>query len=209
LQELALVRTSLEAQQEERHRISKQLHDGIGGNLAGIKLQLANLNTNTKLQTEVMDQVNETYELVRDISHDLVPKKFNQYAFTILIENYIEHLKKNSTIEIAFSAHPKNTINNLSERFKVELYQIIQELFTNTLKHAEAKNIELHLTVHDAVLQLLFEDDGNGFNINTHRKGIGLENIKSRLDNINGTFLLDSIPNRGTAITIEISLKKE
>jgi len=208
-QELALVRTSLEAQQEERHRISKQLHDGIGGNLAGIKLQLANLNTNTKLQTEVMDQVNETYELVRDISHDLVPKKFNQYAFTILIENYIEHLKKNSIIEIAFSAHPKNTINNLSERFKVELYQIIQELFTNTLKHAEAKNIELHLTVHDAVLQLLFEDDGNGFNINTHRKGIGLENIKSRLDNINGTFLLDSIPNRGTAITIEISLKKE
>jgi signal transduction histidine kinase len=135
-QELEIARTSLDAQQEERHRIAKQLHDSIGGNLAGIKLQLANIEGNTKFQKNVINQVNDTYELVRDISHDLVPKKFNQNAFTFLIENYIEQLQENSKLEIAFSAHPKAEINNLSEKLKVELYQITQELFTNTIKHA-------------------------------------------------------------------------
>jgi len=205
-QELALARTSLEAQQEERYRIAKQLHDGIGGNLAGIKLQLANLNSSSKLQKEVMNQVNETYELVRDISHDLVPKKFNQNTFTFLLEEYIEQLQKNTTIEITFSAHPKEKINNLSEKLKVELYQITQELFTNTLKHANATIVEIHFNIHHNMFQLIFEDDGKGFKVENIRKGIGLQNIESRLQQLNAELIIDSAPKRGTVITIEIPL---
>ena len=182
-------------------------HDSIGGNLAGIKLQMSSLKDNNEFQKDVMDQVNETYELVREISHDLVPKKFQQNAFTFLLKNYIEKLKKNSSIEIAFSAHPKQDINDLSEKIKVELYQIIQELFTNTIKHANAKNIETHLNIHDAMFQLMFEDDGDGFEVNNLRKGIGLQNIENRLQQLNGNVVLDSAPNRGTVITIEIPLK--
>jgi signal transduction histidine kinase len=206
-QELEIARTSLDAQQEERHRIAKQLHDSIGGNLAGIKLQLANIEGNTKFQKNVINQVNDTYELVRDISHDLVPKKFNQNAFTFLIENYIEQLQENSKLEIAFSAHPKAEINNLSEKLKVELYQITQELFTNTIKHANANNIEIHLNLHETTFQLIFEDDGNGFEIENLRKGIGLKNIENRLHKLHGELILDSAPKRGTVITIEIPLK--
>ncbi|WP_394975831.1 ATP-binding protein [uncultured Croceitalea sp.] len=206
-QELELARTSLDAQQEERHRIAKQLHDSIGSNLAGIKLQLANLKSSSNFQKEVMNQVNETYELVRDISHDLVPKKFNQNTFTFLLEKYIGQLQKNSTIEITFSAHPKEKINRLPERLKVELYQITQELFTNTLKHANASAVEIHLNIHDEMFQLIFEDDGNGFDSEKFRKGIGLQNIESRLQQLEATLMLDSAPTRGTVITIEIPLK--
>ncbi len=206
-QELELARTSLDAQQEERHRIAKQLHDSIGSNLAGIKLQLANLKSSSNFQKEVMNQVNETYELVRDISHDLVPKKFNQNTFTFLLEKYIGQLQKNSTIEITFSAHPKEKINRLPERLKVELYQITQELFTNTLKHADASAVEIHLNIHDEMFQLIFEDDGNGFDSEKFRKGIGLQNIESRLQQLEATLMLDSAPTRGTVITIEIPLK--
>lgn len=206
-QELALARTSLDAQQEERHRIAKQLHDSIGGNLAGIKLQLANLKGNTTFQKDVMNQVNDTYELVRDISHDLVPKKFHQHAFTFLIENYIEQLRKNSEIEITFSAHPKDKINDLPKKLKIELYQITQELFTNTIKHANATSVEIHLNIHDAIFQLIFEDDGKGFEVENFRKGIGLKNIESRLQQLDAELILDSTPKRGTVITIQIPLK--
>lgn len=206
-QELEIASTSLDAQQEERHRIAKQLHDSIGGNLAGIKLQLANLKSDDKFQKEVMSQVNDTYELVRDISHDLVPKKFNQNAFTSLIGSYIEQIRKNSTIEITFSAHPKTAINNLPEKLKVALYQTIQELFTNTLKHANANSVEVHLNIHEAILQLIFEDDGNGFEVENLNKGIGLKNIKNRLKQLEAALILDSTPKRGTVVTIEIPLK--
>lgn len=207
-QELELVTASLDAQKEERYRIAKQLHDGIGGNLAGIKLQLANVKNTVKSQKDIMNQVNETYELVRDISHDLVPKKFNQYAFTILIENYIEQLQKNTEIEIVFSTHPKDKINDLPKKLKVALYQTLQELFTNTIKHAGASSVEVHLTIHDAILQLLFEDNGNGFEAGGFAKGIGLQNIESRLQQLGGISIIDSAPQRGTAITIEIPLKE-
>lgn len=206
-QELELARNSLGVQQEERHRIAKQLHDSIGGNLAGIKLQLANIKSSSKLQKDIMSQVNETYELVRDISHDLVPKKFHQNTFTFLLEKYTDQLQKNTKIEITFSAHPKEKINELPEKLKVETYQIIQELFTNTLKHAEAKNIEFLLNIHDQILQLIFEDDGIGFKIEKVKKGIGLQNIESRLKQLDANLIIDSSLKRGTVITIEIPLK--
>ncbi len=207
-QELELARTSLEAQREERHRIAKQLHDSIGGNLAGIKLQLANVKESSKNQKTIIKQVNETYELVRDISHDLVPKKFHQNAFTFLIENYIAQLRDSSELKVNFYAHPKAKVNEIPSKLKVELYQILQELFTNTIKHANAKNVEVHLNILDSELQLLYEDDGRGFAIEKIGKGIGLQNIESRLQQLNSSLMLDSAPKRGTVVTIEIPLKE-
>jgi len=207
-QELNLAKTALEAQQEERTRIAQQLHDSIGGNLAGIKLQLGNLENKNPLQKEIMGQVNETYELVRDISHDLIPKKFNQHAFSILISEYVQKIENSSAMEVTFLAHPKNLINNLRESLKVELYQIIQELFTNTIKHAKAKTVELHITIFENMVQVLFEDDGVGFETSRAKKGIGLNNIENRLQLLNAHMIMDSAIGRGTVVTIEIPLKK-
>ncbi len=208
-QELKLARTSLEAQQEERSRIAQQLHDSIGGNLAGIKLQMANIEDKNALQKGIMSQINETYELVREISHDLTPRKFNESAFTLLIAEYVEKIRNSSDMEITFQTHPKERINNLGEPLKVALYQIVQELFTNTIKHAKAKQIELHLTVHKNVFQLLFEDDGSGFEVANTPNGIGLYNIKNRIAQWNGNLLLDSAVGRGTVVTLEIPIKNE
>ncbi|NJB38025.1 ATP-binding protein [Croceivirga sp. JEA036] len=203
-QELALAKAGLNAQHHERSRIAKQLHDSIGGNLAGIKLQLSSPNMDKEVQKEVALQVNETYELVREISHDLTPKKFIQDDFSALLKDYLKRIDQNATVEISFSAHPKERINLISEKIKVELYQITQELVTNTLKHAKAKHIDLHINILDDVLQLLFEDDGFGFNLQNTSQGIGLKNIKQRLHYLQGTMVIDSALNRGTAITIEI-----
>ncbi|MFS4466513.1 ATP-binding protein [Maribacter sp. 2210JD10-5] len=208
-QELKLARAALDAQQEERARIAQQLHDSIGGNLAGIKLRMSNMVNTDASQQDIIHQVDDTYELVRSISHDLIPKKFNESAFTLLIREYLQNIKRHSDLSITFLSHPEEKINGLKESVKVEIYQIIQELFTNSLKHADAKNIELHLTIYETILQLLFEDDGVGFEMDRTEVGIGLSNIKNRVEQLGGETIIDSTIGRGTAITIEIPLKEK
>ena len=208
-QELKLARTSLGAQQEERTRIAQQLHDSIGGNLAGIKLRMSNMKSLNKEGQEIILQVDETYELVRSISHDLIPRKFNENAFTALIGEYVQSIKQNVGFSIAFLTHPEEKIDNLSEAVKIQIYQIIQELFTNTIKYANAKNVDLHLTIYEKMFQLLFEDDGTGFNVKETQGGIGLSNIKNRIGQLNGKLAIDSALNRGTVVTIEIPLDEK
>ncbi|MEO0902765.1 MAG: histidine kinase, partial [Bacteroidota bacterium] len=170
--ELMLTKTSLDAQQEERRRIAQQLHDSIGSNLAGIKLQLANLPSSTKDSNLILNQIDKTYQQVRDISHDLIPKKFEQDAFSSLLSQYLENIGKSSGVKYEFSVFPKQAVDTLSEAVKIEIYTIIQELITNTLKHANAKSIELHINLDNKILSVLYEDDGIGFNFHSFTQSI-------------------------------------
>lgn len=205
-QQLKLVKASVEAQDEERTRIARELHDSIGGNLAAIKLQMNNLNDKATAKDAIVTQLDDTYQQVREISHNLIPSKFSQNAFTTLINEYISKLDTSSELDIVFMPYPEDSINALSENIQVEVFNIIQELLTNTLKYAKAKNVEIHLNLHNNSLQLLFEDNGVGFNQSKTPTGIGLQNIKSRLVKLNAQLNIDSSINRGTAVTAEIPL---
>lgn len=205
-QELKLVKASFEAQDLERTRIARELHDSIGGNLAAIKLQMSSLNDKDNSKSTIVTQLDETYQQVREISHNLIPNKFSQNAFTTLIGEYINKLDKSTDQDIVFMPHPIDKINALEEIIQVEIFNIIQELLTNAMKYAKAKNVEIHLNLHNNSLQLLFEDNGIGFDQTKTPSGIGLQNIKSRLDKLNAQLNIDSSINRGTAVTIEIPL---
>lgn len=205
-QELKLVKASVEAQDEERTRIARELHDSIGGNLAAIKMQMNNLGDKTSLKETIVSQLDETYQQVREISHNLIPSKFSQNAFTTLISEYIKKIDNSAGLDIVFMPYPEDKINALEENIKVEVFNIIQELLTNTLKYAKAENVEIHLNIHNNSLQLLFEDNGVGFDTTKTPTGIGLQNIKSRLEKLNAQLNIDSSINRGTAVTVEIPL---
>lgn len=206
-QELKLVKASVEAQDVERTRIARELHDSIGGNLAAIKMQMNSLNDKSESRNAIVTQIDDTYKQVREISHNLIPSKFSQNAFTALIRDYIGKLDKSIEMDIVFMPYPEDKINALEEHIQVEVFNIVQELLTNTLKYAKAKNVEIHLNLHNNSLQLLFEDNGVGFDQNKTPTGIGLQNIKSRLEKLNAQFNIDSTINRGTAVTIEIPLE--
>ena len=205
-QELNLIKASIDGQDEERKRIAQELHDSIGGNLAGIKLQLSSLAQNSPALKNINSQIDETYQLVRDISHTLIPKKFKQNAFTDLVKEFANSITKTNQVIVDFHPHPVDTINKIDENLQMELFKILQELMTNTLKHAQATNVDIHLNLIDKELSLLFEDNGKGFNTLEQIDGIGLENIKSRIKKLDGTLNVDSSLNRGTVIAIEIPM---
>lgn len=203
-QELKLIKASIQGHDKARKRIAQELHDSIGGNLAAIKLQFGSiLNNNTKLNT-IYQQLDETYEQVRSLSHNLIPKKIHQNEFVPLVKAYMKNIGDASNINISVLAYPEAAVNRLDEVLRNELFTILQELITNTIKHAKAKKIEIQLDLIDDVLHLIFEDNGKGFEPSATKTGIGLANIKNRLRNFKGTLDIDSHPKRGTIINIEI-----
>ena len=205
-QELKLIKENIAGQDKERKRIAQELHDSIGGNLASIKLQLSNTAKNNKNYQHITKQIDDTYNQVRNLSHTLIPKEFTENMFTRLLTNYIENIQKDNKTKITFSPHPKQEVNNIDEALKVTLFKIIQELLTNAFKHAKASQINIHLNKYEDSVNLIFEDNGIGFNTKIHKNGMGLDNIKSRLDSLSGSMRLDSFQNRGTLIDIEIPL---
>ncbi|QLC65808.1 sensor histidine kinase [Flavobacterium sp. LPB0248] len=206
-QELELIKASISGQDKERQRISQELHDSIGGNLAAIKLQVNHLNpSNFSNIQNISYQLDETYQQVRNLSHTLLPKKFNQNKFLEVLESYLSNISDASKIKISCIPYPKKEINELDENIQVEIFKIIQELLTNTIKHAKASEIEIQLNYIENILNLLFEDNGIGFETQNDIKGIGLANIENRINKLNGSFIIDSKLKRGTIINIEIPI---
>ncbi|NHF60868.1 histidine kinase [Flavobacteriaceae bacterium TP-CH-4] len=208
-QELDLIKAAIEGQDEERKRIAQELHDSIGGNLAGIKLQLASIDQDTEQLGLIGKHLDETYQLVRDISHTLIPKKFRNNVFTQLIREYVKSIANTGSMTIGFHPHPEDKVNGIDEKIQLELFKIIQELLTNTLKHAEAKKIDIHLSHLDTSISLLFEDNGKGFELSKKQDGIGFKNIKSRISEMKGQLHIDSAPKRGTVVAIEMPISKK
>ncbi|WP_346317718.1 sensor histidine kinase [Chitinophaga sp. YIM B06452] len=204
--ELALLKASVSGQEQERKRIATELHDSIGGNLAAIKLQLSNPASANGLK-ELIQQVDDTYHQVRDLSHDLIPQKFSNTGFTELIAGYLRQFDVPGSARISFQAYPPEEIDLIGTTLKVEIYKIMQELITNAQKHSQATKVEIQLTQIDGMLKLLFEDNGKGFSTATTRQGIGFQNIQERLKLFGGTLSIDSFPSKGTVIDIEIPLK--
>ncbi|WP_109436562.1 ATP-binding protein [Aquimarina sp. AU119] len=205
-QELKLIKASITGEHKERERIAQELHDSIGGNLSSIKLQLANFNEGTFNYDKIVNQIDETYELARDMSHNLIPKKFVQNPFTNLIEEYVENLNSTRNHHIICDLYPVEELNMINENLQVEIFKIIQELLTNTIKHANADKITIQLNHFEDAIKLLFEDDGVGFVVSKNRFGIGLTNIKNRLKKLAGEMHIDSTPKRGTIVNIDIPI---
>ncbi|WP_299888193.1 tetratricopeptide repeat-containing sensor histidine kinase [uncultured Lacinutrix sp.] len=205
--ELTLANTYMLAQNQVRSRIGRELHDSIGGNLAGIKLQMEGRVHELPLLKEFIPRINYTYEQVRAISHNLVQKKFNNTQFSKYLSDYIDTISKATETDILFITHQVEKINTIDENKKSEIFKIIQELINNTLKHAKAKEIEICLNAYQDKIEIFFEDDGVGFNTQKRVSGIGLQNIKERLSLLNASIDIDSVINRGTAVRIEIPLK--
>ncbi|WP_196894891.1 ATP-binding protein [Aureivirga marina] len=208
-QEIEIINASLEGEKKERERIAQELHDTIGGNIAAIKLQIGNLIQKHQRWNSISTQINHTYEQVRNLSHSLMENRIYQGKFSETIANYIQNIENSTEIEFHLNLFPEFEINVLEEKYLVEIYKIIQELISNTLKHANAKNVEIHITLHDDELNFIYEDDGKGFELEEFNSGLGLKSIENRTTKLGGIANLDAHPKRGFTFSFTIPLKKQ
>ncbi|MBC2845761.1 tetratricopeptide repeat-containing sensor histidine kinase [Winogradskyella flava] len=205
-QELELAKNAMSVQLKERDRIARELHDSIGGNLAGIKLKMNSTNKDDSGFEQILRELDTTYDQVREISHSLIPKSFDVSAFTDLVKRYIDDLNKDAISNLEFNAYPEQSINSIDIALQVALFNIIKELITNALKHANANDISIQVTEYaeDDSISLIYEDDGLGFDTNSDFKGIGLSNIESRVNQFDGNLSINSAKGNGTVISINI-----
>lgn len=199
----------IQGQERERERLAKELHDSIGGTLAGIKMELESVliqnNGNQHLQ-KITKLVGSTYNEVRAISHNFAIPDLMKGDFQDNLKNLIYNTPGKNGLHIQLSVYQQINWNEISNHIKLEIYRIIQESVTNIIKHAEAKNADIQVVVDNGNLNITIEDDGKGFNLSNFKKGLGIRNIKSRIDLLNGKFDLDSSPNNGTFLYFNIPL---
>lgn len=177
---------------EERQRLSSELHDGISIQMALMKMRLDDFFVNkTTKEKEIINAINNISSDIRNFTHAISPFNLNTQTLEDAIEDLIYNIENQTDLEIDFDA------NNFDEKLladsqKHSLFQTLQELFNNTIKYALATKVLVKLHSEGKNIELSFFDNGQGFNINTVKKGIGLNNIQARADLLNGNFEINS-----------------
>jgi signal transduction histidine kinase len=201
----------LEGQEEERRRIARELHDGLGQTIGAIKLNYRTLALKATTQDHLEDfkkiefMLDSASSEVRSISHQMMPKELEQFGLIAAVEGTLNLNLANSPVEYQFEhAGFEERIGNQEE---LVLFRILQELVNNVLKHSGADRLVVQLLrrANHAVLNV--SDNGIGFDVEKHeKKGIGLLNIAGRVDGAKGSFHCESSPGNGTIVTIRIPL---
>ncbi|CAN5438473.1 hypothetical protein BH09BAC6_BH09BAC6_25230 [soil metagenome] len=192
-----LLNAVIQYQEEERKRISEDLHDDVGGALSVLRMMIAN-HTEPRSHTDEQSMIlmDRIIDDVRNISHSLSPQMFNLFGFREAIQALCDHMNSSSKIKLHFEC-PESVKTNLWDRqVSLAVFRIIQELIANTLKHAEAANIFLSFETANGTITINYMDDGQGLKPGL-TKGMGMSNIKSRLQLIDATWEIKSRKNEG------------
>jgi signal transduction histidine kinase len=200
----------LEGQEQERGRLARDLHDGLGGLLSGTKLQLSSLDLHQSENIEdgiskSINQIDGAVEELRRVAHNLMPDLLMKYGLEAAIQEFATRMS-NSALDI----HTEfiNYSNSIPEDKQLILYRIIQELVNNAIKHADTSEIIIQISEEENVLHLTVEDNGKGFDPASLdvRKTAGFHNIESRVQFLKGTMNITSELNIGTSIELQIPI---
>lgn len=202
-----------EGRQLEQKRISEELHDGVLGEMLGIRLLLSGLNeredsNSVEQRAQYIEKLREVEEEIRTISHELNHASYQKFHnFIVSLEDLIDGIQKSSGISCSFWYDKKLSWDNLLGDIKINSYRIVQEALKNCVKHAKCQTIDISFESVGGKLKLTIKDDGVGFDANRGKRGIGLRNIISRVKKISGTLDVDSQPGKGTTMSVTIPIK--
>jgi len=200
---------------KEKKRIAQELHDGVLGRLFGARLNLDSLNRFND-EDSVNSRFNYLAELknieqdIREISHDLNREKYVLINnFVAIVSNLLEEQANSFEANLVSSLDESILWDKVSNAVKINLYRILQESLQNINKYANAKHITVELKKEDEHILLKITDDGTGFDVNTKKKGIGLQNMQSRVDECEGVFEIKSKKGKGTTTTVSVPIEKK
>ncbi|SFB91510.1 Signal transduction histidine kinase [Parapedobacter composti] len=203
----SLLSALLEGQEKERERLARDLHDGLGGILSSIKMDLSRIAhalpedvAQRPMLASVASNVDGAVEELRGIAHSMMPSMLVKYGLVEALREFCDKLKRAGVPVFYQVIHYRQPVARSRE---MALYRIAQELINNCVKHAEATEILVQLQQSDATVTLVVEDDGRGFDTARSRSGAGLRNVGMRTDLLEGTFDIRSDNGVGTTFTVE------
>lgn len=212
-QEKIRFRAIIEAEENERSRIAQDLHDGLGQMLAASRMHVSVLKSavseeETPYAEKALEILNEAYQEVRNISHNMMPNALVRLGLIPAIKELVENINAANVLTIDFST---NVDRPLGKSMDITIYRIVQEIINNMMKHAKADHIVMEISRTNDNLNISIRDNGVGFDtsIINESKGLGWKGIYSRVSMLNGTIKLDSVLKEGTYIYINLKLKEE
>ncbi len=212
--QLIAVDSMLKGQEEERSRMAKDLHDGLGGMLSGVKLSLGAMKgniilseANTRLFASVLDQLDHSINEMRRVAHNMMPEALVKLGLQQAVQDYCDGLNESNNLK--FNTQFYGLEKRLDTATEIVVYRIVQELLNNVVKHADASEVLVQLMRHEKNLNITIEDNGRGFIVNEvdSKRSVGLNNVRSRVDYLKGQLDVKSTPGAGTSIHIECAVQ--
>lgn len=210
---LAATEAVLKGEEQERSRLAKDLHDGLGGMLSGIKYSFQNMKGNLVMTSDNqvafdrgMEMLDSSIKEMRRVAHNMMPEALVKFGLDTALKDFCNDINQSGALQISYQSIGLET-TNVDQSTAIAIYRVVQELVNNSIKHADAKTAIVQLTKSDNTISITVEDDGKGFDtrILQQSRGIGWTNIQSRIDFLKGKMDVQSEPGKGTSVHIELT----
>ncbi len=198
----------LNAQEAERERIARDIHDGIGPLLTTVRLKINAMQQPVHLKQELLELIDSTLNELRSVSRNLMPAVLMDFGPGEALAMLVDDLRKNTNITFHYLNELETVNSNLEKEIGIAVYRICQEALNNAVKHARATVIQLTVTEFEDHIDLFIRDNGRGFDPTVSTKGSGLRNISERVSILGGDIAVNSGPS-GTVIEIELPLPND
>ena len=202
----------LKGEEQERTRLAKDLHDGLGGMLSGIKYSFQTMKGNLIMTPDnqqaferSMDMLDSSIKEMRRVAHNMMPEALVKFGLDTALKDFCNDISQSGALKVNYqSIGLENKI--IDQTTAITIYRIVQELLNNTMKHAAATNAIVQVSKTDGLLSVTVEDDGKGFDtsILKQAKGIGWSNIQHRIEFLKGKLDVNSQKEKGTSVLIEL-----
>ncbi len=204
-------RAVMDAEEHERQRLARELHDGVGQMLAATRrsIQITGSNQDGKITdraAETLSLMDESIREVRQLSHSMMPPSLRNKELAEALSELTERTGHTTTLDIQTEWVDMDHLT-LNTSQTLMLYRTIQEIFSNIIRHAGATTVHFEMVNHRTELNIMIYDDGRGFDVTSGADGLGLKNIRSRIAYLGGTVELDSWPGKGTTYIIYLPLQ--
>jgi len=206
---IEILRAAVEAGDNERTRIARELHDGIGGMLSASMMRFSSMHhespavNGTDAYKDAMDILQDMGDEIRKTAHNLMPEVLLKQTLPEAVASFCNAVARgNNSLKMDFQSY--GSFDHISQGDKLNLYRIVQELVKNVVSHSGASIVSVQLMQNDDNLVINVEDNGKGFDVNNKKEGLGLHNIQTRVSSMGGRFTLESVPGKGTVVIVEL-----
>jgi PAS domain S-box-containing protein len=204
-----IARATIDGQEKQRAQIGKELHDNVNQLLASAKMYVSSMHSENAREMDLIQRTRESLRIcteeIRTLSKSIVPPSLGDIGFAEAIDELVENIQAGHT-RTRFTTQLFLDENRLTQELKLSIYRIIQEQFSNIMKHASADKADLQLKQDGDALHLVISDNGKGFDTTQKRKGIGITNIINRAELYNGSVQIVSSPGNGCTLHIKFEV---